>query len=115
MFTQYLNTIIATLAVLLLICIAAIGFLLWRGHIMQTQQDSIATDLAAATKAVAEQKKAFDSYRKQTDDMQSKLDAAAQQAATDQQNLQAALNQEDNQTWGNTRLPDAVASMLNKQ
>ena len=115
MFTQYLNTIITALAVLLLICIAAIGFMLWRGHIMQTKQDSIATDLAAATKAFAEQKKVFDSYRKQTDDMHNKLNAAAQQAATDQQNLQAALHHEDNQTWGNTRLPDAVASMLNKQ
>ena len=41
--------------------------------------------------------------------------AAAQQAATDQQNLQAALNHEDNQTWGNTRLPDAVASVLNQK
>ena len=115
MFTQYLNAIIAALAVLLLICIATIGFMLWRGHIMQTKQDSIATDLAAATQAVAEQKKAFDSYRKQTDDMQSKLDAAAQQAATDQQNLQAALNHEDGQTWGNARLPDAVASVLNQK
>ena len=115
MIAKYLGAIIAALSVLLLICIAAIAFLLWRGHIMQTKQDSIVTDLAAATKAVAEQKKAFDSYRKQTDDMQSKLDTATQQAAADQHNLQAALNHEDNQTWGNTRLPDAVASMLNKQ
>ena len=115
MLTKYLSTIIATLSVLLVICIVAIGFMLWRGHVMQAKQDSIATNLAAATKAIAAQKKDFDSYRKQTDDMQSKLDAAAQQAATDQQNLQAALNHEDNQTWGNTRLPDAVASMLNKQ
>ena len=115
MFTQYLNAIIAALAVLLLICIAAIGFMLWRGHIMQTKQNSIISDLTAANAAIAAQTKAFDSYRKQTDDMQSKLDTATQQAAADQHNLQAALNHEDNQTWGNTRLPDAVASMLNKQ
>ena len=114
MIAKYLSAIIAALSVLLLICIAAIGFLLWRGHIMQTKQDSIVTDLAAATKAVAEQKKAFDSYRKQTNDMQSKLDTAAQQAATDQQNLQAALNHEDNQTWGNTRLPDGIGGLLNR-
>ena len=114
MFTQYLNAIIATLAVLLLICIAAIGFMLWRGHIMQTKQDSIATDLAAATKAVAEQKKAFDSYRKQTDDMRNKLDTATQQAASTKTELQDALNDETNQTWGNTRLPDSIGGLLNR-
>ena len=114
MIAKYLSAIIAALAVLLLICIAAIAFLLWRGHIMQTKQDSIVTDLAAATKAVAEQKKAFDSYRKQTDDMRNKLDTATQQAATTKAELQDTLNDETNQTWGNTRLPDSIGGLLNR-
>ena len=115
MLTKYLSAIIATLAALLLVCIAAIGFMLWRGHVIQTQQEHIAADLAVAQAAMAEQKTAFENYRQQTDDMRCKLDAAAKQAATDQQHLQATLNHENNQTWGNTRLPDAVASMFNKQ
>ena len=113
MLTKYLSAIIATLAALLLVCIAAIGFMLWRGHVMQTQQEHIAADLAVAQAAMAEQKTAFENYRQQTDDMRSKLNAAAKQAATDQQHLQATLNHENNQTWGNARLPDAVASVLN--
>ena len=115
MIAKYLSTIIATLIALLLVCIAAIGFMLWRGHVMQSQQERITADLAAAKEALAQQKTAFENYRKQTDDMRSKLDAAAKQAATDQQHLQATLNHENNQTWGNARLPDAVASVLNQK
>ena len=115
MIAKYLSAIIATLIALLLVCIAAIGFMLWHGHVMQTQQEHIAADLVAAQAAMAEQKTAFENYRKQTDDMRSKLDAAAKQAATDQQHLQATLNHENNQTWGNARLPDAVASVLNQK
>ena len=114
MIAKYLSAIIAALTVLLLICIAAIGFLLWRGHIMQTKQDSIATNLAAATKAIAAQKKDFDSYRKQTDDMRNKLDAATQQAAATKTELQDTLNHEQNKTWGNTRLPDGIGGLLNR-
>ena len=114
MLTKYLSTIIAALSVLLVICIVAIGFMLWRGHIMQTKQDSIATNLAAATKAIAAQKKDFDSYRKQTDDMRNKLDTATQQAASTKTELQDALNDETNQTWGNTRLPDSIGGLLNR-
>ena len=114
MLTKYLSTIIAALSVLLVICIVAIGFMLWRGHVMQAKQDSIATNLASATKAIAEQKKDFDSYRKQTDDMRNKLDTATQQAATTKTELQDALNHEQNQTWGNTRLPDSIGGLLNR-
>ena len=115
MIAKYLSTIIATLIALLLVCIAAIGFMLWRGHIMQTQQKRITADLAAAKEAMAQQKTAFENYRKQADDMGSKLDKAAKQAATDQQHLQDAIKNEDGQTWGNARLPDAVASVLNQK
>ncbi len=114
MLTKYLSTIIAALSVLLVICIVAIGFMLWRGHVMQAKQDSIATNLAAATKAIAAQKKDFDSYRKQTDDMRNKLDTATQQAASTKTELQDALNDETNQTWGNTRLPDSIGGLLNR-
>ena len=115
MIAKYLSAIIATLIALLLVCIAAIGFMLWRGHIMQTQQKRITADLAAAKETLAQQKSALEHYRKQPDDMRSKLDAAAKQAATDQQHLQATLNHENNQTLGNARLPDAVASVLNQK
>lgn len=114
MLTKYLSTIIAALSVLLVICIVAIGFMLWRGHVMQAKQDSIATNLSSATKAIAEQKKDFDSYRKQTDDMRNKLDTATQQAATTKAELQDTLNDETNQTWGNTRLPDSIGGLLNR-
>ena len=114
MLTKYLSTIIAALSVLLVICIVAIGFMLWRGHVMQAKQDSIATNLAAATKAIAAQKKDFDSYRKQTDDMRNKLDTATQQAASTKTELQDTLNDETNQTWGNTRLPDSIGGLLNR-
>ena len=114
MLTKYLSTIIATLSVLLVVCIVAIGFMLWRGHLMQAKQDSIATSLAAATKAIAAQKKDFDSYRKQTDDMRNKLDTATQQATATKAELQDTLNDETNQTWGNTRLPDSIGGLLNR-
>ena len=114
MLTKYLSIIIAALSVLLVICIVAIGFMLWRGHVMQAKQDSIATNLASATKVIAEQKKDFDSYRKQTDDMRNKLDTATQQAATTKAELQDTLNDETNQTWGNTRLPDSIGGLLNR-
>ena len=115
MIVKYLSAIIATLAVLLLVCITAIGFMLWRGHVIQAEQERITTDLVAAKEDIANQKTAFENYRQQTDAMRSKLDAAAKQAATDQQHLQATLNHENNQTWGNARLPDAVASVLNQK
>ena len=114
MLTKYLSTIIAALSVLLVICIVAIGFMLWRGHVMQAKQDSIATNLAAATKAIAAQKKDFDSYRKQTDDMRNKLDTATQQAASTKTELQDTLNDETNQPWGNTRLPNSIGGLLNR-
>ena len=68
----------------------------------------------AAIKAIAAQKKDFDSYRKQTDDMRNKLDTATQQAATTKAELQDTLNDETNQTWGNTRLPDGIGGLLNR-
>ena len=47
--------------------------------------------------------------------MLQQLNAANAQAATDQQHLQDAIKNEDGQNWGNARLPDAVASVLNQK
>ena len=115
MFTKPLITIICLFAFALLAMTTLMGLLLWRGHVLQTETAKIRTELADTKTALKAQQDTFTAYRTQTNTMLQQLNAANAQAATDQQNLQDAIKNEDGQTWGNARLPDAVASVLNQK
>ena len=115
MFTKYLSNIVAPLIFLVLVFMALFGFALWRGQSLKTELATIRTELHVTKTALKAQQDTFAAYRTQTNTMLQQLNAANAQAATNQQNLQDAIKNEDGQTWGNARLPDAVASVLNQK
>ena len=114
MFTNSLMMSIANKALPLLIAAALAGVMLWRNNTLQEEKAELLAELLATKSALAAQKNSFDQYRQQTEAMQQQLAAATQQAATTKTELQDALNDEQNQTWGNTRLPDSIGGLLNR-
>ena len=114
MFTNSLMMSIATKALPLLIAAALAGVMLWRNNVLQEEKAELQAELLATHSALTNQQKQFDQYRKQAENMQQQLEAAKQQATTNQAELQDALSHEQNQTWGNTRLPDSIGGLLNR-
>ncbi len=115
MFTKYLSNIVAPLIFLVLVFMALFGFALWRGQSLKTELATIRTELHVTKTALKAQQDTFAAYHAQTNTMLQQLNAANAQAASNQQHLQDAIKNEDGQTWGNARLPDAVASVLNQK
>ena len=114
MFTNSLMMSIATKALPLLIAAALAGVMLWRNNTLQEEKAELLAELLATKSALAAQQTSFDQYRQQTEAMQQQLAAANQQATTTKTELQDALNHEQNQTWGSTRLPDDIGGLLNR-
>ena len=114
MFTNQWVISIAAKILPLLIAAALAGVMLWRNNALQEEKAELQAELLATKSALAAQQTRFDQYRQQTEAMQQQLAAANQQAATTKTELQDTLNDETNQPWGNTRLPDSIGGLLNR-
>ena len=115
MIIKYLSSTVAPLIFIVLVFMAILSFSIWRVQSLKTELATIRTELHVTKTALKAQQDTFTAYRTQTNTMLQQLNAANAQAATDQQHLQDAIKNEDGQNWGNARLPDAVASVLNQK